>query len=660
MASARNFRVTETQRANSDTFEIPSIFWVLAMKTLKFSQKIVITASLVTITAFAAFALFNDYRQRSALQSDLDASLREVGGLAANNIESWLDGRIQLVESLGQRLAVSGADIRTLPQSVGLPVYGANFQLTFFGGQDGLMYSVPSGTRAADYDPRTRGWYKAAQATNASIVTEPYIAASSGKLVITVATPVRVDKQLIGVAAADMGLDVVTEVINSLQIKGAGHAFLVTGEGKLLVHPNKEFVLSPIERLFPGDVPKIKDGTFLVKPEDGVARYISFKKIQGVPSTDWYVGLVLDEKTAFAMLDESRASALVAGITAVVLSLLIIGLVIRALMRPLRAMGRAMEAIASGDGDLTKRLSIDTHDEFGELASAFNRFVARIHSSIQQVSLATDSLNDVTRLVVSASTSSLKSSDDQAHRTNSVAAAINQLGASAQQIARNAADASQGATGALQQAEKGRDVVNKTMGTMKELSEKVSAASVTIETLNGRTVDIGHILEVIRSISEQTNLLALNAAIEAARAGDAGRGFAVVADEVRSLAHRTQSSAREIQSMIEELQVGSREAVTIMTESQRYSDSSVSIAQHAGEHLASVTQQIDEIDGMNQSVAAATEEQTAVIEALNVDIVEINTLNQQGVLNLQATLHACGDLENQAERLKLLVGNFRI
>ncbi len=630
------------------------------MKSLRFSQKIIITASFVTIAAFAAFALFNDFRQRNAVLADLNSSLREVGGLAASNIRSWLDGRIQLVETLGQQVAVSGADIQALSNSVGLPVYAENFELTFFGGQDGLMYSVPSAKRASDYDPRARGWYKAAQAVNASIVTEPYIAASSGNLVITVATPVRIGNQLVGVAAADMGLDVVTEVINSLQVKGSGYAFLVTGEGKVLVHPDKDFVLKPVDELFQGDVPKVKEGISLVTPVDGIARYISFKKIQDVPSTDWYVGLVLDQKTAFAMLDESRASVLVAAIIAVVLSLLIIGLVIRVLMSPLRAMGRAMEAIASGDGDLTKRLSVDTHDEFGELASAFNQFVARIHGSIQQVSLATDSLNDVTRLVVSSSNSSLKSSGDQANRTDSVAAAINQLSAAAQEIAQNAADASQSATGALQQAEDGRDVVNQTMGTMKELSDKVRAACITIETLNGRTVDIGQILDVIRGISEQTNLLALNAAIEAARAGEAGRGFAVVADEVRSLAHLTQSSAREIQSMIEELQVGSREAVTIMTESQRCSEGSVSIAQHAGDHLACVTEQIGEIDGMNQSVAAATEEQTTVIEALSIDIVQINNLNQQGVSNLQATLRACSDLENQADRLKQLVGNFRI
>ncbi|WP_425328006.1 methyl-accepting chemotaxis protein, partial [Pseudomonas nitroreducens] len=181
-----------------------------------------------------------------------------------------------------------------------------------------------------------------------------------------------------------------------------------------------------------------------------------------------------------------------------------------------------------------------------------------------------------------------------------------------------------------------------------------------IEALNSRTVNIGQILEVIKGISEQTNLLALNAAIEAARAGEAGRGFAVVADEVRNLAHRAQESAQEIQKMIEELQIGAREAVDTMTESQRYSLESVEIANRAGERLASVTHRIGEIDSMNQSVATATEEQTAVVDSLNMDITEINTLNQEGVENLQATLRACADLENQAGRLRHLVDSFRI
>ncbi|WP_407681464.1 methyl-accepting chemotaxis protein [Pseudomonas mangrovi] len=254
----------------------------------------------------------------------------------------------------------------------------------------------------------------------------------------------------------------------------------------------------------------------------------------------------------------------------------------------------------------------------------------------------------------------MSNSDEQAQRTNSVAAAINQLGAAAQEIARNAADASQHASSARHQADEGRSVVERTIEAMNQLSEKIRGATGNIEALNSRTVNIGQILEVIKSISEQTNLLALNAAIEAARAGEAGRGFAVVADEVRNLAHRTQESAQEIQGMIEQLQVGAREAVGIMGESQRYSEQSVEIANLAGESLGSVTGRIGEIDGMNQSVATATEEQTSVIEALNMDVTEINTLNQQGVENLGATLQACRDLEQQAGRLKHLVDSFRI
>ncbi|WP_397453954.1 methyl-accepting chemotaxis protein [Pseudomonas sp. NA-150] len=251
-------------------------------------------------------------------------------------------------------------------------------------------------------------------------------------------------------------------------------------------------------------------------------------------------------------------------------------------------------------------------------------------------------------------------SDEQANRTSSVAAAINQLGAAAQEIAQNAALASQHSSDASQLAGDGQKVVQQTIQAMNQLSENISGSCVNIESLNSKTVNIGQILEVITSISQQTNLLALNAAIEAARAGEAGRGFAVVADEVRNLAHRTQDSAQQVQGMIEELQVGAREAVVNMTESQRQSESSVIIANQAGDRLSSVTGRISEIDGMNQSVATATEEQTAVVESINVDITQINSLNQEGVENLKSTLEACADLERQATTLQQLVGTFRI
>ncbi|MDH4564310.1 methyl-accepting chemotaxis protein [Pseudomonas sp. BN411] len=624
------------------------------IKNLRFSHKILLAASLVVIAAFSLFTLYNDYLQRNALRDDLENYLQEMGDVTASNIQNWLSGRILLVESVAESLAAnpSGDAVPTLLQQRAL---SSTFAFTYFGTQDGQFTMRPDSAMPEGYDPRTRPWYQGAKSAGGTTLTEPYVDAATGELIMTIATPV----QSLGVAGGDLSLQTLVQIINALDFDGMGYAFLVSADGKILVHPNKDMVMKSLRDIYPQNTPAISTG-FSEVEVDGTTRILTFAPVKGLPSVNWYIGVSVDKGKAYSMLSEFRASAIVATVIAVVIIMILLGMLIRVLMQPLHTMGRAMQDIAQGEGDLTRRLAIHTQDEFGELASAFNRFVERIHGSISEVSSATNHVNQVAKLVLNASNSSMSNSDEQANRTNSVAAAINELGAAAQEIARNAADASHQASSARTLAEDGRQVVERTIAAMNELSGKIRASCGNIETLNSKTVNIGQILEVIKGISEQTNLLALNAAIEAARAGEAGRGFAVVADEVRNLAHRTQESAQEIQQMIEELQVGAREAVTTMTESQRYSEQSVEIANQAGQRLGSVTQRIGEIDGMNQSVATATEEQTAVVDSLNMDITEINTLNQEGVENLQATLRACADLDQQAARLQQLVGSFRI
>lgn len=626
---------------------------------MKFSHKILLVAGLIVALAFACFTLFNDYRQRQTLRAQTETSLAQLGALTASNVQTWLTSRMQLVESMGQQVAVSAADRESLPQIVGLPVYPANFQLSYFGGRDGVMFSVPAGNRAADYDPRARGWYKAASTAGRTIVTEPYVAASSGKLVITVASPVQRGNETLGVAGADIDLGQVSDIINSLNFGGHGLAFIVSAQGKVLIHPDAKLALKSLTDAYPQGAPDLTPGLKEVHV-DGKDQFLTFTPLKGVPSADWYIATVLDKSAAFAMLGEFRSSAVVAMVIAVVAIIALLGLLIRVLMAPLHVMNRALQDIAAGEGDLTRRLVIHGKDEFGTLGQSFNQFVERIHDSIREVASATAQVNQVALRVVETSNASMHNSDQQAGRTSSVAAAINELGAAAQEIAQNAALASQHSGVARGLATEGQQVVHRTIESLGELSSNISDSCGNIETLNSNTANIGQILEVISGISQQTNLLALNAAIEAARAGEAGRGFAVVADEVRNLAHRTQESARQVQALIEDLQQGSRQAVNTMTESQRQSEASVEVANQAGDRLNSVTQRIGEIDGMNQSVAAATEEQTAVVEAINQDITEINTLNQEGVENLQSTLKACGELESQVSRLRQLVGSFRI
>lgn len=622
---------------------------------MKFSHKILLAASLVVILAFAAFAGYSIHAQREAISRSLTATLGETGRVAAANIAYWLDARVKLLESEADALARDSSPA-VLAGLLSQKTYVGNFKSTYLGEVDGTYTARPVSPLPADYDPRKRPWYDAAVKQQGTILTAPYVFASTGQLGITIATPLSRDGQLLGVVGADLNLKTLVDIITSLDAGGLGEAFLVDGDGKILVSLNPDKVLKNLKDVYPDQTPLL--GASLSEThEAGQARLLGFTPVSGLPSVTWFLGLSVDRKKAYAAATEARDSAIVVTIVAVLAIVALLGVLIRALLGPLRSLTQAMTDIAEGEGDLTRRLTHRGRDEFGALAEAFNRFVERIHGSIREVAQSTGQLNLASRQVLDASSASMRQSDVQAERTGSVADAIDQLGTTTQGIAHSAAQASVEAASAREQAEAGRDVLDQALASMQDLSQKIGSSCEHIQALDGKASNIGQILDVIRGISDQTNLLALNAAIEAARAGEAGRGFAVVADEVRTLAHRTQSSAQQIHKMIEELQSSSRSAVDIMTISQAQSTHSMQVAQQAGALLGVVTTRVGE---QNQSIANATVQQTAAVETLNVDIHQIDLLNQQSVQRLETTLQACTALEAEAVRLQRLVGGFRI
>ena len=550
-------------------------------KSLKFSHKILLAASLIVILAFTLFTLYNDYLQRNAIRADLESYLNEMGESTSTNIRNLLDGRIRLVENLAQNIAQAPDNAEVF---MGQPAVTSSFLTAYLGRTDGRFSVRPDSPMPAGYDPRTRPWYKDGMNASGAILTEPYIDLTTNKMVIGILSSVSRD---IGVVGGDLALDGLVQIINSLNFGGMGYAFLVNDQGKILVHPDHALVMKSLADVFPGQTPRLTQELSEVDV-DGNARLLSFTPVKGLPNANWYIGLSVDKADAYAMLSTFRTSAVIATVVAVVIIIALLGLLIRALMQPLHTMTRAMEDIAEGEGDLTKRLRIHNHDEFGILGNAFNRFVERIHSSIREVSSATEQVNEVALRVISASNSSMTNSDEQANRTNSVAAAINELGAAAQEIAGNAAQASQHASSARLLAEEGQQVVEQNIAAMNRLSDLIVTSSEHIETLNSKTVNIGQILEVITSISQQTNLLALNAAIEAARAGEQGRGFAVVADEVRQLAGRTSTATDEIAAVVQQNQALVDGTVRDMANSRLQAEQGVQLAGQAGDVIVEI------------------------------------------------------------------------
>lgn len=625
---------------------------------MKFSHKILLAAVSVVSLAFASFSIYSVQLQENYILSAIQARLTETGQSTANHVRSWFEGRVLMIQNLSQNIGLDPAPghIKAL---ISQPALAGEFLQNFIGLADGTVVMEPVTALPENYDPRTRPWYKETATSNTLNLSEPYVSQSTQQLVLSINTPLNSNGRLVGVASGDLSLDALAKMIDSLDLNGLGYAFLVNAQGKILVSPNRQELMKNLAEVY-ADRPPQLDHALNISLQNGHEKIIGFTPVRGLSGVQWYVGISIDHEKAYAALSELRRSAVFATLITVAIIIGLLGGLMHVLMKPLRTLGKAMQAIAEGDGDLTVRLSAQNRDEFGTVAQAFNKFVERVHRSMLEVATTTRHINQVVEEVHSSSIVSLASCDEQNQRSTSIATSLNELGATAQEIARNASSASVQASTAKSQAVEGQVVLARTLAAIKELSEKIRLSSGRIEVLNGKTVDIGRILDVIKSISQQTNLLALNAAIEAARAGEAGRGFAVVADEVRSLAHRTQSSAEEIQQMIEELQSDSRTSVTTMDESQQFSAQSIVIATQAGERFDAVTHGITHIDGVNQSVAAATEEQTSVIELLNVDIVEINALNEQSVNCLNTTLEACKQLQQQFSGLSQLVESFRV
>ncbi|TBV01651.1 methyl-accepting chemotaxis protein [Phytopseudomonas dryadis] len=349
-------------------------------------------------------------------------------------------------------------------------------------------------------------------------------------------------------------------------------------------------------------------------------------------------------------------------VTALVLVFLLIGYLYGAFYvstrRTLKDFGVVMDRVAAGD--MTAGFSAQSRDELGELGQVFNQTVRKIHDLIERVGQTVLEVERQAGRVQGVSADSSQAVSGQRGRIEQVATAMNQMAASAQEVARNAGAAVHSAQGVNQDSISGRALVERQVVSIRRLAEEIDQSVQVINRLASDSASISQVLEVIKGIAEQTNLLALNAAIEAARAGEQGRGFAVVADEVRNLARRTQQSTEQIEVMIDRLQGGVADAVKTMHVSHQLAEGTVAESGKVQASLQSILGAIGEIVGQNQQIAVAAQQQTQVAHAIDQNIVEINQAGEFTAEGASQTEQASRELSVLVARLKQLIGAFRV
>ena len=624
---------------------------------MSLKQRLLAFVAVLLMAVVVALAGIAYWKMRAEI---VDGVNKELTAAVRGNREAlgrWMAQRRDAMEGAASQLPAASDPV---PFLLAGKIAG-RFDQTFAGYADKQMiYNLVDKKPAEGYDPTARPWYKQASEANATIVTAPYISSSTKKLGITIASPFEANGQ-VAVVGGDISLEEVIEVVKAIELRG-GYAFLATRDGKIVAHAAPESALKPVTELMPGFDPALlqaADNTLGLKTLEigGDAKYVVASSVAGV---DWVLCAVIDQAAVLAPLRALLGVLAVAGLIIAALGAALANAALARLLKGLFGLRDALTEISSGQGDLTRQLAVDSKDEIGQTAAAFNRFIGSLRGMFIEVREDTlslnagiDSLSQVTRSLAS-------ESERQSETLSSTAATIEQITVSINHIAENAKLAEQTATRTGDVSRHSVEAVNDLARGIDQISSEVGRLAVTLGSLGDRSKEMNAIIGAIREIADQTNLLALNAAIEAARAGETGRGFAVVADEVRKLAERTAKATVEIGRLIDSTHGDIRSALTDMDETQRSVALGLSASKSVASEISGIQGEVAQVVTSIRDIAEATREQSVATNDMARAAEEVNRMTAETDQAVQSATRTVGELSALSKGLHELVGRFRL
>lgn len=473
-----------------------------------------------------------------------------------------------------------------------------------------------------------------------------------------------------GVATIDVTLGFFNDLVASKEKDIGGQMLIVEGDGKIISNSTRissPVVLKNISELtgtsaFAAQVSKAlaqRDQALQRSEFDnqGVASTFYMRPIAGTP---WFLATALPTALITAQRDDVLGTLALLQIPMVLLLVLLAVYAIRQLVQRMKSLKTNIDALSTGDADLTRRITIRAEDELGAIGHSVNRFIVYLQNMIGEVTQATGAMSSSLEQLQRTSAHTNQILVRHASETDQTVTAITEMSSTADTVAQNAAETAAFTQRANEHADRSRVVVGEASNSVSALIGEVSSATHSVENMRQDAARITETLGVIGAIAGQTNLLALNAAIEAARAGEQGRGFAVVADEVRALAARTQASTSQINEMLTRLTAGVSSSVAAMENTQASCQSAADATARVNTGLDEMAGSVSHINNLSTQIATAAEQQSAVTEEINRSMVQIRQMVEELVQSGHATETNTQSLLDANGRVIALMGRFKV
>ncbi|MGB1299648.1 MAG: methyl-accepting chemotaxis protein [Pseudoalteromonas tetraodonis] len=464
----------------------------------------------------------------------------------------------------------------------------------------------------------------------------------------------------LGLAGLAKSITDMQKLLQQFKIEQSGFVFIADKNGLIQLHKDADKVAKVnIDSIYSANIHnKLLDKNGFALEEVNINGQATLIAATPIKNTDLFVLAQVPKSEVFSSVNTLEWQIFTFTIITALIASVISYLLARSLASPLSTMAELFSRLGRGDANLAYRLPTSPQPELNNLTTGFNQFIEKIETAIVQVANESHGIRHSSDHVFAQAKQNSLALDKQKEQTISVAAAINEMGATVQEIAQSAANAAKLTNDSRDNTKQSHQQVLQSQTTISALASDIDAITEQVALLSKKTIDIASIVDSIRGISEQTNLLALNAAIESARAGEHGRGFAVVADEVRALANRTSQSTTEIQSMIEELTQISDDVVNDISQSKNKAQQSVSAMQNSVELLNNITETANEINDMATLIATATEQQNSVVNDVGRSIEQISEISDKSMSEQINTEQAIRDLATSAQTLDALVATF--